>query len=98
MTWLADHPVQPIRAALLVSRGVPSMNAAWRLLLGKGTHMKDVDALAQLVKARFGQVTIRRNYGWPEKPALCVLDCVLSLNRRYDQVVYPRVLAFSQCR
>src|SRR5690242_9588036 len=61
-----------------------------------GPPRKDVDALAKLLKDRFGNVAIRHDYGWPQKPALCVLDCVLSLNRRYDKVVYPRVLAFSQ--
>jgi len=55
-----------------------------------------VDALVKRLKADYGHVDVRVDYGWPQKPALCVLDCVLSLNRRYDKVVYPRILAFSQ--
>jgi hypothetical protein len=61
------------------------------------THMNHVDVLVGVLKTRFSHVAPRHDYGWPEKPALCVLDCVLSLNRRYDKVVYPRVLAFSRC-
>jgi hypothetical protein len=59
-------------------------------------NLNDVDALAKLLKARFASVAVRHDYGWPENSALCVLDCGLSLNRRYDKVVYPRVLVFSQ--
>jgi hypothetical protein len=59
-------------------------------------NLNEVDALAELLKARFDHVAVRHDYGWPGNAALCILDCVLSLNRRYDKVVYPRVLAFSQ--
>lgn len=55
---------------------------------------QDVDRLAEVISTRFGHVSVRRDYGWPGKPAVCVLDCILSLNRRYDRVVYPRVSAF----
>jgi len=61
-----------------------------------GDDMTDVDLLVKLLKTRFSHVAVRHDYGWPEKPALCVLDCVLSLNRHYDKFVHPRVLAFCQ--
>lgn len=61
-------------------------------------RMDDVDRLTEILKARFSQVPIRPNYGWPGRPALSVLDCVLSLNRPYKRVVYPRVVGFSERR
>lgn len=57
--------------------------------------VNDVDILADVLIKRFGHVTIRQDYGWPSSTALNVLDCVLSLNRRYDSVVRPRVYDFS---
>lgn len=55
----------------------------------------DVDVLADVLSKLFSHVTIRHDYGWPSSTALNVLDCVLSLNRRYDSVVRPRVHEFS---
>lgn len=57
--------------------------------------MSDVEVLADILKKRFSHVVIRHDYGWPGSTAVSVLDCVLSLNRRYDRVVFPRVQAFS---
>jgi hypothetical protein len=58
--------------------------------------MNDVDVLAERLKVRFGHIAVREIYAGPEKPALCVLDCVLSLNRHYDKFVRPRVEKFEQ--
>jgi hypothetical protein len=58
--------------------------------------MSEVDVLAERLKVRFGDIAPCEKYCWHEKPALCVLDCVLSLNRRYDKVVFPRVEKFEQ--
>lgn len=57
--------------------------------------MSDTDLLADVLKERFGHVEIRHDYGWSGNTALSVLDCVLSLNRRYDSVVFPRIQAFA---
>lgn len=59
--------------------------------------MSEVDKLVEVLKADFSHVAIRSDYGWSKRPALNVLDCVLSLNRNYDRMVYPRVEAFSKC-
>ena len=55
----------------------------------------DIDRLAAILSQRFGHVAVRDNYGWGGNTALCVLDCVLSLNRRYDGFTLPRVKAFA---
>ncbi len=58
--------------------------------------MNDVDLLANVLRSRFNHVAIREDYGWPRNSALSVIDCVLSLNRRYDGFVLPRVEAFAR--
>ena len=58
--------------------------------------MNEVGLIANVLSSRFGRVNVREDYGWPQNTALCVLDCVLSLNRRYDRVVLPRVQTFAQ--
>jgi len=60
--------------------------------------MTDVDMLAEVLRSRFHHVAIRSDYGWPRNSALSVLDCVLSLNRRYDGFVLPRLEAFARQR
>jgi len=60
--------------------------------------MSDVGLIADVLSSRFSQVNVREDYGWPQNTALCVLDCVLSLNRRYDSVVLPRVQMFARRR
>jgi len=57
--------------------------------------MSEVDVLADILKERFGDVVIRDDYGWPGNTAVSVLDCVMSLHRNYDHVVFPRVQAFA---
>lgn len=58
--------------------------------------MSDLDVLAPIMAQRFAGLTIRTNYGWPGNTALCVLECVLSLNRRYDRMVRPRIERFAE--
>ncbi len=60
--------------------------------------MSDTYLIADVLSSRFGQVRVHENYGWPQNTALCVLDCVLSLNRRYDSVVLPRLEMFARQR
>ena len=45
---------------------------------------------------QFTQLVVNPDYGWPGRTALCVIDCILSLNRPYDSVVLPRVTSFCQ--
>ncbi len=59
--------------------------------------MSDVDELARVLKERFSGVSYRGDYGWPH-PALNVIDCILSLNRRYNSFVVPRVTNFAPRR
>lgn len=61
----------------------------------RGVRMSDIEILADVLVKRFGHVAKKDDYGWPNSTALCVMDCVLSLNRRYDSVVFPRITAFS---
>ncbi len=55
----------------------------------------DIDHLAANLSQRFGHVAVRDRNSWGGNTALCVLDCVLSLNRRYDGFTLPRVKAFA---
>jgi hypothetical protein len=57
--------------------------------------MDDIERLAKALEKCSGHVTEGEDYGWPT-PSLNVLDCVLSLNRRYDAFVLPRVEAFAK--
>ena len=57
--------------------------------------MTEVDRIAGVLADRFAITAVNRKYGWGV-PSLNVLDCVLSLNRRYDGFVVPRVRAFSE--
>lgn len=56
----------------------------------------DIDAVAEGIR-RLGPDV--RGYGnvdpaWSRSTAVLVIDCVLSLNRRYDALVVPRLDAF----
>src|SRR5688572_8642956 len=57
--------------------------------------MSEVDKLAKVLEERFSHVGLRADYGWP-CPPLNVIDCVLSLNRRYKSFVLPRVNNFAK--
>ncbi len=58
--------------------------------------MDDVQRLADELKKRYSHVASVKDVPTWEYPALRVLDCVLSLNRRYDSFVVPRVEGFSK--
>ena len=60
--------------------------------------MNDIDTLAGVLGLRFNHVVVREDYGWPNNSVLSVIDCVLSLNRRYDGFVLPRVEALARRR
>ncbi len=55
--------------------------------------MTDLDRLTLAISQKFGSSIPPKDYGW-HAPALNVLDCVLSLNRRYNAFVLPRIYAF----
>ncbi|MDA8206335.1 MAG: hypothetical protein M0Z36_09705, partial [Thermaerobacter sp.] len=50
----------------------------------------DLDAVKKYLATNFSAVRARNDYGWM-KPALNLVDCVLSLNRPYASMVLPRV-------
>ncbi len=54
----------------------------------------DIHCLAVILSQHFSHVAVRDDYGWIGNPALNALDCVLSLNRRYDAFCLPRVTEF----
>jgi len=56
---------------------------------------QDIDKVAILLKTRFKDVKLKDNFGW-KCPPLDVLDAVLSLNRRYEAFVLPRLYAFKR--
>lgn len=56
---------------------------------------QDVDLVARAIAKTYRNVKIDENYGW-KTPALNTLDCVLSLNRRYNAVVKPRIIKFKR--
>jgi hypothetical protein len=57
--------------------------------------MDDIDKLSKVLSVRFGNVKLKDNFGW-KCPPLDVLDAVLSLNRRYEGFVLPRVYTFKK--
>lgn len=56
----------------------------------------EVALLAAAIRGRHSAPPPGRDYIWTAPPAQKVIDCVLSLNRRYDSVVLPRVLSFAE--
>ena len=56
--------------------------------------MTDVQRLADIMLGRYDHVQANASYVWPWASQR-VIDCVLSLNRRYHAVVKPRVENFS---
>jgi len=56
----------------------------------------DIETLAGVLSSRFQHISVRKDYGWPQNSALSVVDCVLSLNRRYDGFVLPRLKLFAR--
>lgn len=53
--------------------------------------MHDSDQLAAALRRDFADVRPSSDRAWTRAPALRVVDCVLSLNRRYDGFVVPRL-------
>jgi hypothetical protein len=58
--------------------------------------MKTIDRVVQELRKRFPSVPPRTDEIWSQTPAAKLIDCVLSLNRRYYAVVAPRVQRFVQ--
>jgi hypothetical protein len=56
--------------------------------------MTESEQLAALLTRDFPNLAPSTNRAWSRAPALRVVDCVLSLNRHYDQFVLPRLDAF----
>jgi len=56
--------------------------------------MGDIELLTNALRRRFPSSPTQTENGWG-KPALNVLDCVLSLNRNYNKVVLPRLKYFA---
>lgn len=54
----------------------------------------DAQRLAQAIRRDFAALDPTPPPIWDAAPPIKVIDCVLSLNRRYEQVVWPRVEAF----
>lgn len=98
LSWVKPIDRTPARATGTeeqtgAGRHVPrSRHRRWRSTF----DIQDVERLAEIITLRFRHVAIRDKYGWPDSTALTVLDCVLSLNRRYDTMVFPRVKGFGE--
>jgi hypothetical protein len=56
--------------------------------------VSDVDRLVEALKRRFPNLSPSTDEIWQQHPAPKVIDCVLSLNRNYDRMVWPRVKQF----
>lgn len=58
----------------------------------------DVNKVAECIRDRYGAILNKASvtdYGWSH-PVLNLIDCVLSLNRRYKEFAKPRVREFSR--
>lgn len=60
------------------------------------TDNTDIKLLSEVLSKGVGKVELTPSWGWPGNPALCVLDCVLSLNRNYDSFLLPRLRNFKE--
>jgi hypothetical protein len=60
--------------------------------------MTDIELLTDALRSRFPAPPPVTGEGRSGNLVLCVLDCVLSLNRNYDKVVLLRVKAFARKR
>src|SRR4051794_1105203 len=58
--------------------------------------MRDAERLWQAIQRDFPNIKPSTDPAWLRSPAVRVIDCVLSLNRRYDGFVVPRLDAFEQ--
>lgn len=57
--------------------------------------MSDVEKIADVMRERYGHVRPASEYVWPYASQRTI-DCVLSLNRKYNGFVKPRVEAFTE--
>jgi hypothetical protein len=62
------------------------------LFLQQDEKQESIEKLRKALKS-FGHPPQRDDYSW-SNPALNVIDCVLSLNRKYDTFVRPRIDLF----
>jgi len=69
-----------------------------RAMLQSQSASEEVTRLADRITLFEDLVDVNLEWGWPGNPAMCVLDCVLSLNRKYDSVVLPRLRKFHETR
>lgn len=56
----------------------------------------EIEKLAAAIRQLAPTVASSADEAWKQSPALCVIDCVLSLNRNYDKFVVPRLKKFGQ--
>jgi len=59
-----------------------------------GVHSNDVQKLADAIRRDHPEVSPGADFIWTAAPPVQVIDCVMSLNRKYDSFVLPRVLKF----
>lgn len=52
--------------------------------------------LIEAIKRDFPKISESTDTAWIKPPAVRVIDCVLSLNRRYDGFVVPRITKFQE--
>jgi len=57
--------------------------------------MTDIEKLSIALKSDFFDIEKNNNFGWGNQ-SLNILDCVISLNRRYKSFVEPRIYEFSR--
>lgn len=57
--------------------------------------MTDIEKLSIALKSDFFGIEKNNNFGWGNQ-SLNILDCVISLNRRYKSFVEPRIYEFSR--
>jgi len=58
----------------------------------------DIEKLVAAVRQLAPTIARSADEAWKQSPALCVIDCVLSLNRNYDGFVIPRLQEFGESR
>jgi len=63
---------------------------------GNQSEVLDVEKLEDAIKRDFSSISPSTDRAWSRSSALRVIDCVLSLNRRYDSFVVPRLDHFER--
>ena len=62
----------------------------------KHTNERNEKTLAESIRKLEINISPSKDVIWKKPSALRVIDCVLSLNRKYDSVVLPRILNFEK--